>query len=83
VPPHVRKSTSRDNDNSNNEDGFQIEYALNGTTWTTLTTVGANTRTFSVTGLNANTTYYFRVRAFDDVLGNSAYSNIAKAKTRR
>jgi phosphodiesterase/alkaline phosphatase D-like protein len=37
---------------------------------------------YSSTGLSANKTYYYRVRAYN-VLGNSGYSNTASAKTLR
>jgi hypothetical protein len=68
------------NDNSTNEDGFKIERSSNNSTWTQIGTVGRNATTFSSTGLSANKTYYHRVRAYN-VLGNSAYSNTASAKT--
>jgi Type I phosphodiesterase / nucleotide pyrophosphatase/Fibronectin type III domain len=70
-------------DNSGNEDGFEIEYSTNGTTWSRLTLTGPNARSFSATGLAANTRYYFRVRAFEDVLGVSAWSNTVNVKTKR
>jgi hypothetical protein len=38
--------------------------------------------TYRSTGLSANKTYYFRVRAYN-AAGSSAYSNTAKAKTPR
>lgn len=73
------------NDNSNNEDGFVIERA-NGSNWTQVGSVGPSygpyTVTFSNTGLQSNKTYTYRVRAFN-VIGNSAYSNTASAKTLR
>jgi hypothetical protein len=67
-------------DNSNNEDGFKIERSGNGSGWTQIATVGPNVRTYSSTGLVATKTYSYRVRAYN-VLGNSAYSNSASAKT--
>jgi hypothetical protein len=42
--------------------------------------VGANVTTFPNTGLSSNTFYRYRVRAFNGS-GNSAYSNIVRAKT--
>jgi len=68
-------------DNSNNEDGFKIERSPNGnSSWTQIATVGPNVTTYSNTGLTKNTRYYYRVRAYN-VLGNSAYSNTANART--
>jgi hypothetical protein len=69
-------------DNSFNEDGFKIERSTNGTSWTQIATVGPNVGNYSSTGLSANKTYYYRVRAYN-VLGNSGYSNTASAKTLR
>jgi Bacterial Ig domain/Fibronectin type III domain len=69
-------------DNSITETGFMIERSANGTSWTQIATVGANVRTYSSTGLSANKTYYYRVRAYNAV-GYSPYSNTASAKTLR
>ncbi|MBT8063340.1 MAG: fibronectin type III domain-containing protein, partial [Gammaproteobacteria bacterium] len=68
-------------DNSPNEQGFRIERSLDGATgWAEIAAPGANTTSYSDTGLNDNTTYYYRVRAFNGV-GNSGYSNTASATT--
>ncbi len=47
---------------------------------TQIATKGANVTTHTNTGLTANTTYAYRVRAYN-ASGNSAYSNCASAKT--
>jgi predicted phage tail protein len=68
-------------DNSN-ESGFKIFTCL-GTTCTPATLigqVGANVTIYKHTNLQANTTYRYRVRAFNSS-GISWYSNIASAKT--
>ena len=69
-------------DNSVNETGFRIERSPDGlaATFVQIATVGANVTTYSNTGLVANTTYYYRVRATNTV-GDSAYSNVANTAT--
>ncbi|MDQ3061910.1 MAG: fibronectin type III domain-containing protein, partial [Acidobacteriota bacterium] len=69
-------------DNASNEDGFKIERCSGAacSNFAQVATVGANTTTFSSTGLAKNTTFCYRVRAYNTG-GNSAYSNIASAKT--
>lgn len=70
-------------DNANNETGYYVERSLNGTSgWTQIATLQANTTSYASTGLTANTTYYYRVQAYNDA-GASAYSNVASAKTKR
>jgi hypothetical protein len=69
-------------DNANNEDGFKIERCA-GTGCTNLaqiTTVPANATGHSDMGLTAETTYCYRVRAFN-AGGDSDYSNVACATT--
>jgi len=67
-------------DNSNNEDGFSIERCTgnNCTNFAQIATTSVTS--FPNTGLNNNTWYRYRVRAFN-VSGNSAYSNIIAVKT--
>jgi transcriptional regulator CtsR len=68
-------------DNSTNEQGFKIERKTGvGGTWSEIATVGSNTTTYQSTGLTANTTYYYRVRAYNGT-GDSSYSNEANATT--
>jgi parallel beta-helix repeat protein len=68
-------------DNSNDEDGFNIERSPDGVSdWTLITIVDANTTEFSDSSLEPNTTYYYQVTAFNTV-GTSPYSNIAFALT--
>ena len=60
--------------------GYRV-YRCTGTTCTPTTLVGSPTTTsFSNTGLAANTTYRYRVTAYND-FGESDYSNIATATT--
>lgn len=67
-------------DNTSNETGFRIERSLDNSTWAEIATVGANVTSFSNTGLNPSTLYYYRVRAWNAV-GNSEYSNTASSTT--
>ncbi len=71
-------------DNATNETGFKIERCKGSrcTNFTQIATVGASVTTYTNTGLAANTSYRYRVRAYNAV-GNSSYSNIASAKTPR
>ncbi|MCI0392470.1 MAG: fibronectin type III domain-containing protein, partial [Acidobacteria bacterium] len=65
---------------SNNEDGFRIEQSTDGVTFTPAATTGADVTTRSIMGLITQTTYYYRVRAFNGA-GDSGYSNTANATT--
>jgi hypothetical protein len=67
-------------DNSNNENGFEVERSTDNITFTQIAILGANVTTYSSTGLLANKQYYHRVRAYN-AAGNSAYSNTAKTRT--
>ena len=69
-------------DNSSDETGFRIERCTVAgcTNFAQVAEVGSNVTTFANTGLTKNTTYTYRVRAFN-AGGNSAYSNVASAKT--
>ena len=53
-------------DNANNEAGFAIERYQLSTGWIQITTVGANTTSFSDVGLSPSTSYSYRVYAFND-----------------
>ncbi len=71
-------------DNSNNETGFNIESKAGGcgsaNPWVQNTTKSANATTHTVSGLSPNTTYAFRIKAYD-ASSDSDYSNCASAKT--
>jgi predicted phage tail protein len=71
-------------DNATNETGFRIERCKGSTctNFTLIATVGANVTSFANTKLNANTTYRYRIYAYN-ASGNSAYSNLAFTTTPR
>jgi len=68
-------------DNSSNEDGFKIERCTGAgcTNFAQIAQVGADVSTFNNTGLSSNTTYRYRVRAFN--MGGNSLSNAAQATT--
>ena len=67
-------------DNSANEDGFRIERSIDGTNFTVLATVGADTASYSDLTVAASTTYQYRVQAHNTA-GLSTFSDIASATT--
>jgi subtilisin family serine protease len=69
-------------DNSSNESGFRIERKTGSSgTYTQIGTVGANAASYASDGLAASTTYYFRIRAYNNTT-HSTYSSEASATTR-
>jgi subtilisin len=71
-------------DNATNETGFYIERCKGATctNFARIATVGANVTSYSNINLPANTTYSYRVQAYN-AGGTSAYSDIVAAKTPR
>jgi titin len=67
-------------DNANNENSFVVERSLTGFTFTAIATVGANSTSYTNSGLNPNTRYFYRVRAVNDA-GSSPPSGTASATT--
>ncbi len=66
-------------DNSDNELGFRIERKTTGA-FAEVATVGENVQNRTDTGLDPDTTYTYRVRAYN-ATGDSAYSNEDSATT--
>lgn len=67
-------------DNSNNEEGFEIQRNASDTTFTTIAIVGTNVSSFTDTSLAPGTDYCYRVRAFN-ANDLSDFSNIGCAAT--
>ncbi len=63
------------------EDGFAVERSLNGASgWTVIGTVGSGVTEYSDRAIQPNTTYHYRVYAFD-AAGRQGESNVANATT--
>ncbi|MDI6703393.1 MAG: SBBP repeat-containing protein [bacterium] len=68
-------------DNSENESGFRIERRMaTEENYQEIVTVGANVNSYQDISLTPNTTYYYRVRAYN-IRGSSNYSNETSAIT--
>ncbi len=69
-------------DNSSDETGFRIERSTDNVTFTQITSVGANVKSYTNSGLTRRKLYYYRIRAYRTTNGftdNSSYSNTASA----
>jgi len=67
-------------DNSVRETGYKIERSTDGSHFSQINVVSANTQSYTSGGLNNGKKYYFRVRAYNSG-GNSHYTNVASAVT--
>ncbi len=67
-------------DNASDETSFNIERSIDGANFGPLASVGANVSTYTDSGLNADTTYWYRVNA-ENAAGTSAWSNTTSATT--
>jgi predicted phage tail protein len=68
-------------DNSNNEVGFKVYRSSDGVNFVEVFRAGPNITNYAAAGLTSNTSYHFRVRAYND-MGGSAYTTIVKVTTR-
>lgn len=83
----VTASTSRSRlaiawtDNSNNEQGFYVERSTAGFNgpWTRINTTNANSVSYSNSNLSRNTTYWYRVQAYNN--GVSGFTNVISGTT--
>lgn len=67
-------------DNSDNESGFIIERKQEGGSFTEIADLDAGIQSFRDDQLSANSTFYYRVKAYG-LSGESSWSNIASAST--
>lgn len=61
--PAASSLTVNWNDNATNETNYLLERSLNGTAFSVIATLPANTTSYNETGLTPNTSYYYRVKA--------------------
>jgi peptidyl-Asp metalloendopeptidase len=67
-------------DNASDETGFVVQRAVNGGTYADRITLGSNVAAFTDSGVSGNTSYSYRVRAYNSA-GASAYSNAVTVLT--
>ncbi|HET6878951.1 MAG TPA: PA14 domain-containing protein, partial [Pirellulales bacterium] len=60
--------------------GYSIERSTDGVNFSPIGSIAGSTTTYVDSGLSQNTTYYYRIRAYDAV-GDSPYSSVASATT--
>lgn len=60
--------------------GYKVYYGTSEGVWTGVKSVG-NVTSYTVSGLNANTNYFFKVVAFDAAMNDAQPSNIVSDKT--
>ncbi len=67
-------------DNANNESGFKLERSSDGVAFTEVATLGADTSSYTDGSVNARSTYYYRLRAYNSA-GSSGFSNAINVTT--
>ncbi len=68
-------------DNSNNENGFRIYISKDDVNYNRISVTLADSNSYTLVGLDTNTTYYFKTCAFNHFSGSSLYSNTFSATT--
>jgi len=66
-------------DNSTRENGYKIERSTDGSSFSQIKLTSANVTSFTDTSRTSGKRYYYRVRAYSAVDGNSPFSNTASA----
>ncbi|WP_168204181.1 c-type cytochrome [Aliikangiella coralliicola] len=64
-------------DNATNEDSFEIYRRIGDAAWSRLTSVGANTTTYTDSSITEGTTYSYQVSAKNSI-GESAFTNVSE-----
>jgi hypothetical protein len=72
---------SVENDNDVPTVQYRIEQSVDELTWVEVATVAADTSTYQVTGLDSNTTHYFRVVKVNDVEGYDEVVSVTESVT--
>jgi len=68
-------------DIATNETSYVLQRSLSsGSGFSTIATLAANTTSYSNSGLNSSTTYYYKVQAINSI-GSSAWSNVVNSTT--
>ncbi len=67
-------------DNATDEQGYDLEHSTDGISFSLLVSLGANTTSYTHSGLAASSTHYYRARAYNGA-GTSNYSNVDNATT--
>jgi len=75
VPPSSSLTVNW-NDDATNEDSYVVERSTNGTTYTVIATLPANTTSYGDSGLVPNTLYYYRVKA-TNATSESVYTTVS------
>jgi fibronectin type 3 domain-containing protein len=66
-------------DTNSLEEGYRVERSPNGSSWSTLANLAANTTQYEETGLACGSTYYYRVSAFASGLLTSPTTQVTRA----
>lgn len=77
ITPAVSSLTVNWSDNAANETNYIVERSTDGTTFSVIATLGANTTTYNDTGLTPNTPYYYRVKATNATESSVYTSNVS------